>query len=174
MLQGYILDDDMAYNRYASVVGKEYMTSLKIAAEREPLVLGIKAVQSPNAEIKQEILNSARIAMQPKDGISALSMGEYLYIVNELLNNSGIEHARLIISSREQEAEEKRIRDLMEVRIKPNCISFIYKQYGKKMQQPITLYKNEDSKLVNFYPYGELISLLNEIEAKKSLKEKRW
>ena len=48
--------------------------------------------------------------MQPKDGISALSMGEYLYIVNELLNNSGIEHARLIISSREQEAEEKRIR----------------------------------------------------------------
>ena len=71
-------------------------------------------------------------------------------------------------------AEQKRIRDLMEVRIKPNCISFIYKQYGKKMQQPITLYKNEDSKLVNFYPYGELISLLNEIEAKKSLKEKRW
>ena len=71
-------------------------------------------------------------------------------------------------------AEEKKIRDLMEVRIKPNCISFIYKQYGKKMQQPITLYKNEDSKLVNFYPYGELISLLNEIEAKKSLKEKRW
>ena len=71
-------------------------------------------------------------------------------------------------------AEQKRIRDLMEVRIKPNCISFIYKQYGKKMQQSITLYKNEDSKLVNFYPYGELISLLNEIEAKKSLKEKRW
>ena len=71
-------------------------------------------------------------------------------------------------------AEQKRIRDLMEVRIKPNCISFIYKQYGKKMQQPITLYKNEDSKLVNFYPYGELISLLNEIEAKESLKEKRW
>lgn len=71
-------------------------------------------------------------------------------------------------------AEQKRIRDLMEVRIKPNCISFIYKQYGKKMQQPITLYKNEDSKLVNFYPYGELISLLNEIEAKKSSKEKRW
>jgi hypothetical protein len=71
-------------------------------------------------------------------------------------------------------AEQKKIRDLMEVRIKPNCISFIYKQYGKKMQQPITLYKNEDSKLVNFYPYGELISLLNEIEAKKSLKEKRW
>ena len=71
-------------------------------------------------------------------------------------------------------AEQRRIRDLMEVRIKPNCISFIYKQYGKKMQQPITLYKNEDSKLVNFYPYGELISLLNEIEAKKRLKEKRW
>lgn len=71
-------------------------------------------------------------------------------------------------------AEQKRIRDLMEVSIKPNCISFIYKQYEKKMQQPITLYKNEDSKLVNFYPYGELISLLNEIEAKKSLKEKRW
>ena len=71
-------------------------------------------------------------------------------------------------------AEQKKIRDLMEVRIKPNCISFIYKQYGKKMQQPITLYKNENSKLVNFYPYGELISLLNEIEAKKSLKEKRW
>lgn len=110
MLQGYVLDDDMAYNRYASIVGKEYMASLKIAAEREPLVLGIKAVQSPNAEIKQEILNSARIAMQPKDGISALSMGEYLFIVNELLNNSGIEHARLILSSREQEAEEKRIK----------------------------------------------------------------
>ena len=71
-------------------------------------------------------------------------------------------------------AEQKKIRDLMEVRIKPNCISFIYKQYGKKMQQSITIYKNEDSKLVNFYPYGELISLLNEIEAKKSLKEKRW
>lgn len=71
-------------------------------------------------------------------------------------------------------AEQKRIRDLMEVRIKPNCISFIYKQYGKKMQQSITIYKNEDSKLINFYPYGELISLLNEIEAKKSLKEKRW
>ncbi len=71
-------------------------------------------------------------------------------------------------------AEQKRIRDLMEVRIKPNCISFIYKQYGKKMQQSITLYKNEDSKLVEFYPYGELINLLNEIEAKKSLKEKRW
>lgn len=71
-------------------------------------------------------------------------------------------------------AEQKRIRDLMEVRIKPNCISFIYKQYGKKMQPSITIYKNEDSKLVNFYPYGELISLLNEIEAKKSLKEKRW
>lgn len=71
-------------------------------------------------------------------------------------------------------AEQKKIRDLMEVRIKPNCISFIYKQYGKKMQQPITLYKNENSKLVNFYPYGELISLLNEIEAKESLKEKRW
>ena len=71
-------------------------------------------------------------------------------------------------------AEQKRIRDLMEVRIKPNCISFIYKQYGKKMQQSITIYKNEDSKLVNFYPYGELISLLNEIEAKKSLKEKKW
>ena len=65
-------------------------------------------------------------------------------------------------------AEQKKIRDLMEVRIKPNCISFIYKQYGKKMQQPITLYKNEDSKLVNFYPYGELISLLNEIEAKEN------
>ena len=71
-------------------------------------------------------------------------------------------------------AEQKRIRDLMEVRIKPNCISFIYKQYGKKMQQSITIYKNEDSKLINFYPYGELISLLNEIEAKKSLKEKKW
>ena len=39
-------------------------------------------------------------------------------------------------------AEQKRIRDLMEVRIKPNCISFIYKQYGKKMQQSITIYKN--------------------------------
>lgn len=70
--------------------------------------------------------------------------------------------------------EQKRIRDMMEVRIKTNCISFIYKQYGKKMQQPITFYKKEDSKLVKMYPYGELINLLNEIEAKKKLKEKRW
>ena len=71
-------------------------------------------------------------------------------------------------------AEQKRIRDMMEVRTKPNFISFVYKQYGKKMQQPITFYKKEKTKLLKLYPYGELINLSNEIEAKEKLKEKRW
>ena len=71
-------------------------------------------------------------------------------------------------------AEQKKIRDSMEIKLKPNCISFVYKQYGKKMQQPITFYKKEKSKLFKLYPYGELINLSNEIEAKEKLKEKRW
>lgn len=109
-IQACVLEDEQFFERYSNMIGKELMITLKVAAEKEPLEYGIKVVQSPSAEIKNEILNAARVAMQPKDGISALSMGEYLFIVNELLNDSGIEHARMIISFREKEAEEKRIK----------------------------------------------------------------
>lgn len=111
LVQGHILDDDIAYERYSNKIGKELMGTLKVACEKEPLVIGIKSVQSPSSEMKQEIIGAARAAMQPKDGVSALSMGEYLFIINELMNNSGIEHARLILSHREQVAEETRLKN---------------------------------------------------------------
>lgn len=108
MIQGRILDDEECYERYSNMIGKEYMASLKAVVEKEPLMLGIKVIKNPNNEMKQMVLKAAEAAMQMQDGIAALTYGEYLYIVNELLNDSGINHARVIIMDREQKAQDKR------------------------------------------------------------------
>jgi hypothetical protein len=108
MIQGRIIDDQDCDDRYSEMIGKEYMATLKAAIEKEPLMLGIKVLKLPDQALKQKIEAAAAGALQMKDGVAAITMSDYLYILNELMNGTGIEHARMIIADREQKAEKTR------------------------------------------------------------------
>ena len=101
----------LTYNKkslqiYSDAIGKHYAEYLKQAAKSEPLEMGITFEVSPSDELKANVLEAARSMLQAgKNGVPLLKVSEYLYMVDNINNQSGLKEARLVIAHREKQDE---------------------------------------------------------------------
>jgi len=95
-------------NPYKDVVNKALLSALKEAGAKRPMQYGIEILAEPTELMKQEIYKATNVAMQAgKNGVPLISMGDYLFIIEQMESGAGMTYARAFLTYREAIAKEE-------------------------------------------------------------------
>lgn len=104
---GIIYSDPTDDNYYKNVIGVGAFSAIVALDGVPPLEIGITIEPKPSDEVKAEIKAAARESLAGgKNGIPALTYGEYLFIVSNIDTNAGLEFAKAFITYKEGKKKE--------------------------------------------------------------------
>jgi hypothetical protein len=106
-IEGLVKKNNKAYELYSAMVGKHNVEVLKVTKDdiSRQYSLGLRA--RPTDQMKQAIRTAAFEAMKPgKNGNSALTMGDYMFIESEL-EKGNIRYAQAVVNHKVNKALEK-------------------------------------------------------------------
>ena len=87
---------------YYGVIGEQYLSAMKVIEDKNPIKYGFKAVPVPNNEAKNDVKQTAVVAMTGGQGtVPLITYSEYLFLVENLDTDDGIKYARLYIAYKE-------------------------------------------------------------------------
>lgn len=106
MLQSVLLTED-GRKKYARIVGQNYIDAIVFADKNPPIEWGFKAVARPTEFIKSSVIAAAQQAMAGgKNGIPALRLSEYMFLVEHINTLAGVKFARAYIAYKEGERDK--------------------------------------------------------------------
>jgi hypothetical protein len=106
MLQSVLLTEE-GRKKYGRIVGSNYIDAIVMADKYPPIEWGFKAVARPTEFIKSNVIAAAQQAMAGgKNGIPALRLSEYMFLVEHINTLAGIKFARAYIAYKEGERDK--------------------------------------------------------------------
>jgi hypothetical protein len=106
MLQSVLLTEE-GRKKYGRIVGSNYIDAIVMADKYPPIEWGFKAVARPTEFIKSNVIAAAQQAMAGgKNGIPALRLSEYMFLVEHINTLAGIKFARAYIAHKEGERDK--------------------------------------------------------------------
>lgn len=159
-------------NPYLSILGRPMLEALKEAGTNPPSEYGIKIYARPTDEMKAEIRALAVEAMKVgKNGQPGITMGEYMFIMEQLNTSHGLTYARAFLTYKEQKNKEEDLKLQRENMTIQNENNIRLAQEQKKLEMESTKFNTDEQIRLEYFKSLFKATIENKEKSKQELEK---